>query len=68
MVAMKDLKKKTAEDLSALGRELRESLRSFRFGGAGSRKRDVKHGKTVRQDIARIETELSARRVAERLK
>lgn len=61
---MKDLKNKTVEDLHALRQELRETLRSFRFSGAGSRKRDVKQGKTLKHDIARIETEISARRLA----
>lgn len=35
---------------------LREKQRSFRFGGAGSRSKNVKEGKALRQDIARILT------------
>jgi len=58
---MSDIKNKDTESLVVLGNELRESLRAFRFGGAGSRARNVKHGKTLRRDIARIETELTAR-------
>ncbi len=35
---------------------LREKQRAFRFGGAGSRTKNVKEGKTMRQDIAKILT------------
>ncbi len=66
MTEAKDLKNKSVEELRALGRELRESIRDFRFGGAGSRKRDVKGAKTFKRDVARIETELSARLRASR--
>lgn len=62
---MNDIKKKSADELHTLAAGLRESLRTLRFGAAGSRARDVKHGKAVRRDIARIETELSSRRLAE---
>jgi|CXWL01.1.fsa_nt_gi ribosomal protein L29 len=58
---MSDLKKKDIESLAVLAAELRETMRDVRFGAAGSRARDVKQVKTVRRDIARIETELSAR-------
>jgi len=61
---MSDITKKDSENLVALANELRESLRSSRFNVAGSRARDVKHSKGVRRDIARIETELSVRRLA----
>ena len=61
---MSEITKKDKESLVVLANELRESLRSGRFSASGSRARDVKHGKFVRRDIARIETELSARRLA----
>lgn len=61
---MSDITKKDSESLVVLANELRESLRSARFSVAGSRARDVKHGKAVRRDIARIETELSKRKLA----
>jgi len=35
----------------------RESLRLFRFGTAGSTTRNVKEGKNLKKDIARILTE-----------
>ena len=63
-----ELKKKSVDELERLAFELRESLRIARFGAAGSRARDVKHGKTVRRDIARIETELTLRSIAQRKK
>ncbi|MBI4068088.1 50S ribosomal protein L29 [Candidatus Kaiserbacteria bacterium] len=61
---MSEITKKDSESLIVFANELRESLRSGRFGAAGSRARDVKHSKGVRRDIARIETALSARRLA----
>ena len=65
---MADLKKNTVDELRALIAELRGSLRTIRFGSAGSRARDVKQAKTVRRDIARIETELSVRSLAAKAK
>jgi ribosomal protein L29 len=55
---MKDLKIKTAPDLAKLLSEKREALRIFRFGSAGSKSKNVKEGKGVRKDIARIMTAL----------
>ena len=62
---MADFKKHSVEDLQKEIAEKRESLRSFRFGEAGSRTRNVRSGRTLRREIARMETELSARRIAE---
>ena len=39
----------------------REALRAFRFGGSGSRARNVREGRNLRREIARILTELGAR-------
>ena len=58
---MADNKDKSAEDLKKEIAEKRESLRQFRFGGAGSRTRNVREGRALRKDIARILTELRAR-------
>ncbi len=63
-----DFKKHTIEDLQKEIAEKREALRKFRFGEAGSRTRDVRAGRTLRRDIARMETELSARAIAESTK
>lgn len=39
----------------------REAVRSFRFGSAGSKTRNVKEGKNAKKDIARILTELNSK-------
>ncbi len=53
---MKDLQQKTPEDLRHLLDEKREALRAFRFGTSGSKTRDVKAGRNLKGDIARILT------------
>lgn len=59
---MKDLKKKTQEELTKLLNEKRESLRESRFDLAGSAKKSVKATGLVRKEIARILTEQNLRR------
>jgi ribosomal protein L29 len=57
----------TTQEISELKKTLadkRESLRVFRFHGAGSRSRNVREGRTLRKDIARILTELRSRELA----
>ncbi len=44
--------------------EKRESIRAFRFKETGSHTRNVKEGKALRKDIARILTELRSRELA----
>ncbi|MBI2612264.1 50S ribosomal protein L29 [Candidatus Kaiserbacteria bacterium] len=51
----------SAEDLNKEIAEKREALRNFRFGGAGSRTRNVREGRNLRKEIARILTELRSR-------
>ncbi len=63
-----DIKKYAIEDLHKEIAEKRESLRSFRFGEAGSRTRNVREGRNLRKDIARMLTELNARKVAAKTK
>jgi ribosomal protein L29 len=58
---MATIKDKTTEALQQELAQMREALRVFRFGGAGSRSRNVREGRNIRKDIARILTELSAR-------
>lgn len=58
---MADISKKTPESLQQELTEKREALRTFRFGGAGSRSRNVREGRTLRKEIARLLTELNAR-------
>ncbi|OGG73266.1 50S ribosomal protein L29 [Candidatus Kaiserbacteria bacterium RIFCSPLOWO2_01_FULL_53_17] len=59
-----DLKKYSIEDLQKEIAKKRESLRTFRFGEAGSRARNVREGRTLRRDIARMLTEIKARELA----
>ena len=61
---MTDFKKYTVEDLHKEIADKREALRSFRFGSEGSRSRNTREGRNHRKDIARMLTELSARRIA----
>ena len=61
---MADIKNRSIEDLQKEVADKRESLRVFRFGGAGSRSRNVKEGRTIKKEIARLMTELTARKLA----
>jgi ribosomal protein L29 len=55
----KDIINKTKNDLETLVIEKREALRVFRFGGAGSKTKNVKEGRALRKDIARVLTVLN---------
>jgi len=57
-----DFKKKTDQDLEKNLADKRAELRGFRFGLAGSKTKNVKKGKEVKRDIARILTELNVRK------
>ena len=59
---MTDLTKQSAEDLMKEVAKKREALRTFRFGESGSRSRNVREGRSLRRDIARMMTELNTRR------
>jgi ribosomal protein L29 len=59
---MKEYKDKTPKDLMKLISEKREIIRNFRFGSTGSKIKNVKLGRTLRKDIARIMTELNLRK------
>ena len=63
---MSEFTKQSVDELQRLVGEKREALRSFRFGGAGSRTRNVREGRSLRKDIARILTELRARVIAKK--
>ena len=65
---MKEYKDKTPQDLMKLIAEKRKGIRDFRFGSTGSKQKNVKMGRTLRKDIARIMTELSMRKAATALK
>lgn len=53
-----------AEDLKKEIATKREALRVFRFGETGSRTRNVREGRTLRREIARMLTELERMTVA----
>jgi len=55
---MKEITNKNASDLTRLMTEKKEALRAFRFGSAGAKAKDVKEGRNLRKDIARIMTEM----------
>jgi ribosomal protein L29 len=56
---IKDISNKTAADLNKMVAEKREALRVFRFGASGSKTKNVKQGREIRKDIARILTVLN---------
>lgn len=56
---MKDLTNKTQADLAKLVSDKREALRVFRFGASGAKTKNVKEGRGIRKDIARIMTAMS---------
>lgn len=58
---MTTLQGKTDIDLAKALNEKREALRKFRFGISGSKTRNVKEGRDIRKEIARILTELNGR-------
>ncbi len=55
-----DIKNKDKATLATMLSEKREALRTFRFGSAGSKTRNVKEGSNLKKDIARILTEMNA--------
>lgn len=58
----KEIKNKQDDELKKLLLDRQKALRLFRFGVAGSKAKNVKEGRTLRKDIARILTEVSSRR------
>ncbi len=56
---MKDLNNKSIKDLIKTLNEKKEALQGFRFGNAGSKSRNVKEGRGIKKDIARIMTAVS---------
>lgn len=51
---------KNKKDLLKTLAEKRDALQDFKLGNARSKTKDVKAGKNIRKDIARIMTELTA--------
>ncbi len=52
----KDLKNKSAKELETMLAEKQSALRTFRFAIAGSNTRNVREGRAMRRDVARILT------------
>lgn len=65
---MSEFSKQDVAELNKTLTDKRESLRVFRFEGAGSRSRNVREGRELRKEIARILTELRAREIASNVK
>ena len=59
---LKDIAHKTQADLTKLVSDKREALRLFRFGSAGAKAKNVKEGRALRKDIARILTAMNAKK------
>jgi len=59
---MKEITTKTTADLNKLIAEKQESLRTFRFGTAGAKTKNVKEGRGIRKDIARMMTAISMKK------
>ncbi len=55
---IKELEKKSKDELEKLHGEMLVSLRNFRFSLAGSKTRNLKEGENLRKDIARIKTRI----------
>jgi ribosomal protein L29 len=58
---MKDIQNKNEKDLLKTLNEKEEGFRAFRFAISGSKTRNVREGRGLRKDIARIQTEISRR-------
>lgn len=56
---IKDMRKKTPQELHKLVLEKEGELREFRFSAAGSGKKDVRLPRTLRKIIARAKTVLN---------
>ena len=63
---MKELKNKTIPELNKAILEKREALRNFRFGSTGSKTKNVKAGHLIKKEIARMMTEISIKKRAEK--
>jgi len=55
------LAKKNNNELKKDLLEKRKAVREFRFNIAGSKLKDVKQGRSLKKDVARILTELNGR-------
>ncbi|MFQ5540784.1 MAG: 50S ribosomal protein L29 [Candidatus Paceibacteria bacterium] len=56
---IQDIRKKDAVELKKLIDEFSEELREFHFGMSGGQKKNIRHARAVRKDIARVKTVLN---------
>lgn len=61
---MDNLQKKNEQDLAKIIVEKQEGIRTFRFALSGSKTRNVREGRALRKDVARLKTELNSRTIA----
>jgi len=59
---IKDITTKDVPELHKLLSDKKEALRVFRFGAAGSKTKNVKEGRGIRKDIARVMTVLNLKK------
>lgn len=57
-----EIRKQSDKELEKLLAERRSAVRQYRFDITGSKSKDVKAGANARKDIARLLTELAARK------
>ncbi len=62
---MSDYKGKTKQDLAKALADKRAALQAFHFALSGSKAKNVKEGRLLRKEIARIMTEQNAQHRAE---
>lgn len=58
----KNLNTLDVDSLSKSVNEKREALRAFRFSLSGSKVKNIKEGRTIRKDIARLLTEINSQK------
>ena len=61
---IKDLRKKNSTELAKDLKERKQSLHDFKFGISGSKVKNMKEGKNLRREIARIKTLLKEEKKA----
>ncbi len=57
---MTDIKNKTKAELLKLIDEKKEAIRNFRFGLAGSKTKNLRHGRNLRREIAQMMTAIKS--------
>lgn len=61
MAKKNDYTTRSKEELAKVAADKREALRALRFGGAGSKNKDVKAAREMRKEIARALTAMNAK-------